>query len=193
MILLLTRHAKRINDKYYEWLCDLIKVAYPQCSFWFLIKHLHSKPFTWTVFNDDNRAFDGKVLREQFCDEMRYNYCYEDFDEAASMLELILGLAYRCESIMVDQPDNMSVSDWFWKILHNVGLDKFTDDAYRSPNWSVSLDNILNIIINRTYNRYGQGGLFPLQNTKKDQRKVELWYQMSAYLVENYYMDGMIL
>ena len=52
---------------------------------------------------------------------------------------------------------------------------------------------ILNKIIDRGYSRRGVGGLFPLKYSKNDQRKVELWYQMHSYLIENYYVDGGIV
>ena len=38
----------------------------------------------------------------------------------------------------------------------------------------------------REYSDNGHGGLFPLKNPKKDQRKVEIWYQMTEYINENY-------
>jgi hypothetical protein len=145
------------------------------------------KEFRWSVPNDDNRAFEGKNLREKFCDEEGVEYVDEYFDSPVSMLELIIALAYRCESIMADQNDNMSMKDWFWTMLTNAGLDKFTDDAYHKMFGKQVVDEILNRIIDRRYHRNGSGGLFPLRFCKKDQRKIELWYQMSSYLVENYY------
>jgi hypothetical protein len=141
------------------------------------------------VPNDDNRAFEGKELRCKFCEEYGFDYDYEQFNMAASMLELIIALAYRCEGIMIDQQDNASMRDWFWRLLENAGLDRFTDDAYYVLHGPTMVDQILNSIIHRTYKRNGKGGLFPLKFAEKDQRKVELWYQMSTYLIENYYME----
>ena len=40
--------------------------------------------------------------------------------------------------------------------------------------------------LNREYDKDGTFGLFPLKNPKKDQRKVEIWYQMMAYIIENF-------
>jgi hypothetical protein len=39
---------------------------------------------------------------------------------------------------------------------------------------------------NRTYSKLGKGGLFPLRSSAYDQRKVELWYQMAAFMTENH-------
>jgi len=185
-------------NEYYFWLCDLIKINQPNRSYWLLIKTLHEKMFYWTVPNDDNRVFESKKLRECFCEENNYdwfiynkhhNWCIKD----VSILELIIALAHRCENFMIDQNDNMSMCDWFWKLLSNISLDKFTDDTYYYLNGSIEIDKILNKINERTYKKDGREGLFPLKKPKKDQRKVEFWYQMCAYLIENYYIIDQIV
>jgi hypothetical protein len=129
--------------------------------------------------------FEGRNLREQFCKEANIEYVYEHFNEEVSVLEVLIALAYRCESIMVDQDRNFPMRDWFWKMMENVGLIDYTDDEW-SP---FTVMEKVNIIIKRQYERNGKGGLFPLKRTKEDQRKVELWYQMNYYLVENYYNE----
>lgn len=180
-----------INEEYYQWLLDLIGIHRKHNLYFLLIKTLHKKSFYWTVPNDDNRAFEGKNLREQFCEEEGYPYLYDDFKGDASLLEVIIGLAYRCESITVDQPDSMKMQEWFWLLLSNCGLDNFTDDNYYDRWRGQTIYDVIDKIIDRTYERNGQGGFFPLKRSKKDQRKVELWYQMSSYLVENYYTEDM--
>jgi hypothetical protein len=40
-------------------------------------------------------------------------------------------------------------------------------------------------VIWRTYDRRGHGGLFPLQRSNRDQRRVEIWYQLSEYLLQD--------
>lgn len=182
-----------ILEEYYKWLCHLIRVNQNGKSYWLLAKALHSKVFVWSIPNDDNRAFEGKNLRERFCEENEYTYVYDYFNSPASMLEVIIALAYRCESIMEDQNGNIPMVDWFWMLMSNVKLDKFTDVGYYDLYLGGDIDHILDKIINRTYHRNGQGGLFPLRHHKKDQRKVELWYQMSNYLVENYYTEDVFV
>ena len=48
------------------------------------------------------------------------------------------------------------------------------------------IDDILDRWIERKFSRNGKGSPFPLKKPKKDQRKVELWYQMQGYICENY-------
>lgn len=189
----MTKEQFVINDNYYSWLCNLVDITQTGTSYWLLANDLYRKEYKWFVPNDDNRAAEAKNLREKFCYEMNIDYDYDAFSEEVSMLELIIGLAYRCESIMADQDDSLEMMDWFWKLLMNVGLDPFTDDKYYELRGHVIVDQILDRVINRTYDRDGRGGLFPLNRDRKDQRKIELWYQMSAYLVENYYSDDEVV
>ncbi len=50
---------------------------------------------------------------------------------------------------------------------------------------AAEIDDILERLIWRQYQEDGQGGFFPLAWPEQDQREVELWYQMNAYLAEN--------
>jgi hypothetical protein len=105
------------------------------------------------------------------------------FDGPASILEVLIGLAIRCCETLADDDNNMRIDQWFWLLMSNCGLNRFTDDRYSS----LDTDEIVDRIVYRRYERNGVGGLFPLKRARRDQRKVELWYQMSYYLVENYY------
>ena len=57
-------------------------------------------------------------------------------------------------------------------------------------NWdeesSEKVDYYVDKLLGRDYFRDGFGGLFPLKHAKKDQRKVEIWYQLQNWLMENY-------
>ena len=94
------------------------------------------------------------------------------------MLEMLVALA--------DRMSYYADGDWFWEMIENLGLlpyndSNFYDDKYVG-NYSVS--RILVTFLGRKYLKNGTGGLFPLQHTRKDQRRVELWYQMCEYLEE---------
>lgn len=168
------------------WLCSLVDVQ--EGNYWKLSEQLFKKPFDWTVPNDDNRAFDGRQLRERFCDEMHIDYRMENFPVEVSMFEMLIGLAYRCEDIMRGHEDKcMEMVCWFWKMIENCGLYVYTDDAYEIEFNDIKVEEILDKIINRTYTKNGRGGLFPLKHSVKDQRKVEIWYQMNTYLNDIYF------
>jgi hypothetical protein len=66
--------------------------------------------------------------------------------------------------------------------MDNVELKQYNDRrSYRED----TIQDVLDTIIFRTYKYDGRGGLFPLREGKEDQRRVELWYQMCAYILEN--------
>jgi len=173
----------KLVDEYFEWLCTLVDVDQQGASYWSLMIDLFKEPFYWTVPNDDNRAFDGMMLREQFCDDIQIDYYLDDFPTACTMLELIMGIAQRCHRITIDHGRGFLMIDWFWKILDNCGLSKFDDKRYDSA----EVSDILCCVLERKFSKTGEGGFFPLKKCALDQRKVEIWYQMNTYLVENYY------
>ena len=181
-----------IRNEYFEWLCDIITVNQRHDSYFILAKILHEKKFYWSVPNDDDRAMDGEKLREEFVSETRCAV-YEALNRPCTVLEMLIGVSRRIEDIMYNCERGDRTDRWFWEIMGNIGLDKYTDSRYAEVYGRERIDILIENWLDRKYKRNGEGGLFPLKRTKKDQRKVELWYQMSAYLIENYYMDGMIL
>ena len=184
----MTKRVYDLEDEYYVWLCVSIKANRDaNTTYVELTRALYNKDFKWHVPNDDNRAIEARNLREKFCESIGIEYDYEYWDRPANMLELIIALAYRCENIMVDMADEKEMSDWFWIMMQNCGLEKFDDNIWEHSNADYVVEEILNKIINRKYQKNGRGGLFPMRKDTKDQRKVELWYQMNTYLVENYY------
>lgn len=177
-----------IRKEYYHWLCYIIRVNHERNSYYLLAQTLHQKDYRWHVPNDDNRGEDGKSLREKFADDSGYN-TYEALDGPCTMLEFLIALAERCEAIMADSGYGDEVSRWFWEMLENVKLDRFTDEEFEERGGTEAVNHILDKILSRYYKRNGQGGLFPLNYAEKDQRKVEIWYQMHTYLLENYYFE----
>jgi hypothetical protein len=53
-----------------------------------------------------------------------------------------------------------------------------------TPEKADQVDNILYNLVWRNYHADGRGGFFPLQNPDVDQTKVEIWYQLNAYVSE---------
>lgn len=93
------------------------------------------------------------------------------------MLELLIALAERFAFEINGRTDRC-----FWELMENLGLEDYNDSADIPEQ---KIDAILQEVIWRTYARTGRGGLFPLRRTGEDQREVELWYQLNAYILEN--------
>lgn len=180
-----------LEERYFRWLqgqVDSLSNRNTMRTHHLLTEQLHKKTFSAFVRNDDNRASDGVSLRFDFCDEFGYHDNQLLYFEPCSMLEMLIALAGRMAYESDELGRGYEAADWFWRMLKNVGLNEYTDEVYLSDAFSDvqdSVEVILDNIIERRYLPNGRGGLFPLRNPDQDQRKVELWYQMSAYLLEN--------
>jgi hypothetical protein len=92
---------------------------------------------------------------------------------------MLIGLSRRL-AFETDHGDDGA--SWFWHLINNLGLLGYTDGSKFRPE---DVDDVTSRVIWRTYDQSGHGGLFPLQHTNNDQRRVEIWYQLSEYLLQN--------
>lgn len=178
---------KPLDELYLEWLYRQVaslRLKNPTRTYWRLLRQLYTKEFVWLIPNDDNRVEDGRDLRYEFLDEIdevaRHEADPDWLSLGCSMLEMMIGLA-RCLAFEADG----EARDWFWHMMENVDLRRFNDAYYKGGEAETEVINeVLDTIIWRTYHRDGHGGLFPLRDAAEDQREVELWYQLNAYLLE---------
>lgn len=175
-----------LEQMYVQWLYDQLRTYEQsdksQYDYTELTDILFKKEFVWTVPNDDNRIADGMELRMEFINiigERVVDYALDTYlNDNCSILEVIIGLSRRLAF-----EGGGSAPSWAWLLIQNLELHKFQDPISRNDREKV--DDIVYSVIWRTYDKNGQGGFFPLIETDQDQRKVELWYQMSAYLAEH--------
>lgn len=181
----MTRREAHIRQDYFQWLCELVR-ADGEDSYELLCKKLHDVPFIPKVDRDENRAMDGLQLRERYESN---NYCpgYLDSVGPCTVLEMMIALSERMDFELSSCDDNDTHADvYFWEMIRNLELDHYSDEVYCAYTDDYFIDNILNRLIHRSYHRNGKGGLFPLRCPKGDQRRVEIWLQMNAYIMENY-------
>jgi hypothetical protein len=156
---------------YLDWLGSQVRVDNGK-SYTHLLSALLEKEFVWLIPNDDNRIADGLEIRQEFTEETGIRV-----EGVCSVLEVILGLARRLEFMAGgDAPG------WAWQMICNLGLHKFADPIGTRKAFKV--DEILQALVWRNYDPDGSGGFFPLAWTDEDQTKVEIWYQLSAYVEE---------
>ena len=173
---------KPLDELYLTWLyrqIDEVRLRHSSRTYWGLFKLLYTKEFIYLVSKDKNRVEDGKELRRRFAEEEGlYDIDPNWMELPCSMLELMIALA----DLLSFEADRTPRA-WFWEMLQNLDLNAYNDRS-RLPVREVN--DILDRVIWRNYDRDGHGGFFPLKRAERDQRKIELWYQMSAYLIENY-------
>lgn len=171
------------DDAYLRWLYSQVASVRhkdPSRTFWSLFRLLYTKEFVGYIPNDDNRVEDGRALRYEFVEETRTHVDQEWLDLPCSMFEMLIGLSRRLAFEADGQPRG-----WFWHLMTNIGLQKCNDAFLITDVQLQQVDQILDIVIWRRYDADGHGGLFPLKKMpSRDLREVELWYQMSAYLLQ---------
>lgn len=172
-----------LDEAYLVWLYSRVgkvNLRSPSKTHWNLLRFLFSKEFIWLIPNDDNRAADGRDLRHEFLFESRISEDEIDpfwMELGCSFLEMLIGLARR----LAFEEDDGDPRACFWHLISVLELDGYTDNVVFP--YEV-VDDKINAVIWRTYRKDGHGGLFPLKHPREDQREIELWYQLNAYLME---------
>jgi hypothetical protein len=167
-----------IESLYFNWLCAKVMrvdVPTPSLTYWKLLRELQNTEFVWKIPMDDNRAEDGKELRNEFLLEARIQTDEEWFHIGCSILEMFIAFSKRAAFITDRSPQ-----EWFWEFIGNLGLASFNDAGFNL----FILTDILYTFIWRTYDYHGNGGMFPIRHPRRDQREVEIWYQFCDYLEE---------
>lgn len=175
---------RQIEMRYFNWLCRVVASKdYPRRDYHELLHFLHEIPFTFTMVMDGNRAADGIDLRYRFgyeCNIEESEISYQIGTDPCSVLEMMVALSVRLESIMSDSDKGDRTSTWFWSMIENLGLGSMTNDIFDE----MEVDRIIQRFLNRKYTKTGKGGLVRISRPRRDLRNVEIWYQMMWYLDE---------
>lgn len=177
-----------MKNRYFEFLCNIVD---PEQTGKYdgLLSELHGIEFYSLIPNDDNRGEDGKQLRQRFIDEEGQHALSQCQIGECTVLEMLIGLSYRLEFETMGSRWEKTPEEWFWILLDNLGLSHsrvHPDKGIIQIPCSDDIHARIEIFLDRKYEATGHGGLFPLKKPRKDQRRVEIWYQMSAYVLENY-------
>jgi len=173
------RNSAPLDELYFDWLYRQVADPDQGLTYWHVLRILYSTEFVWIVSNDENRISDGKELRERFIKDQRIRLRRADLnwiDLGCSMLELMVGLSERLEYLA-----DGKAHSWFWHLMGNIGLSELHDGVDLPEEY---VYDVLERIIQRYYEPDGNGGFFPLRRPREDQRQIELWYQLSAYVLE---------
>ena len=171
------------RNNYFEYLCEIVGKA---CQYSELLAYLHDMEFYSVVPRDDNREGDGLDLRNQYFEKCRKGGDHRlDFPHfyGASVLEVMISVAQRIEFSLLDSRWEKGTDEWFWVLIDNLGLTWCDNEGFDSVVVEFRVTNMLN----RAYGRNGEGSLFPLRSCSgRDVRNMEIWYQMGAWMEENY-------
>ena len=176
-----------LDELYLRWLYSQVasvKLKNPARTYWVLMRALYSTEFVWLIPNDDNRLEDGRDLRKEFIEEQHMDSVEDDWMTiGCSLLEMLLALSRR---LVYESDDGSDIPDWFWHLMNNLNLGNFNDNHFQTDQQLEYVKHKLEAVVWRNYRKDGFGGLFPLRDPQEDQRRVELWYQLSNYLLEGH-------
>lgn len=170
-------------EDYLNWLLNRVNYSgHSVGDYIYLLTYLFEREFTWSIPMDENRAKDGVGLRYEYCEE--YNVDEEVFGQKpCSVLEFMIALSVNWEhEITYDFRKGDRSNKWFWLMLDNLGLLDYPDYEFDGRN----VEKIVDIFLNRSYQKNGEGGMFPLKTGKMDQTRCEIWMQLQNYLIENW-------
>lgn len=168
-----------IEEAYFRWLLGRvseINSLYEYRGLVPLARHLHGIEFEWDITDDENRAEDGRYLRELYCYEEDVAAYPEWLWLECSIFELLVALVDRLSYLGGGPPEG-----WFFELLDNLYLTEHLHSSRLRVN---DVNRRIDVLVNRQYSPNGQGGLFPLRDPDMDQRDVSMWMQANAYLIE---------
>ena len=171
-----------LDESYFRWLYGQVadvESGVKRRTYWGLFRILYSTEFeTFAVENDRNRADEARYeLRHEFLRETGLRADRRWNELGCSILELMVDLSRLLAFEAGGRPPY-----WFWRLVENLGLLRYSDAVRRLPRNHI--EQILDDVIMRRYNRNGLGGFFPLRRPPRDQRETELWYQLNYYVLE---------
>jgi hypothetical protein len=171
-----------LDEQYFVWLYGQVaplSERRPSKTYWDLLRQLYKTEFVWLIADDHNRAEDGKALRQEFIHVQNVPNADNDWNDiGCCVLELLIGLGRRVSFQLGGDS-----AAWFWTIIENLGLDECSDITNYDQD---SVDSALHHFMYREYSYNGTGGAFPLLRANEDQRHVEMWYQLNAYVLERF-------
>lgn len=175
--------TETLDERYLNWLYGQVADVKKRHGreFQCLVHQLHQTIFVAFVPHDENRIADAKDLRYEYLSEHEDEQGAREWTRApCTMFELLIVLSRLLAFEMDDE-----VAPWFWHLIEVLDLEQFDDEEYDDHAHEV-IEAALMRVIWRTYSADGRGGLFPLRDPVKNQKEVELWYQLNAYLLEQF-------
>jgi len=173
-----------LQELYSDWMRKFVfKNAREREQYGYLLDALHASMFYFSIPMDENRMRDGIDLRYRFAYENGYdNHEVENalnVTSSCSMLEMMIALSIKGdERILYDYETGGRADYIFMTMLESLEFNDMTNDRF-DPGY---VNSKINGVLNHEYDYNGYGGLFVVNNPRRDMREVDIWYQMNWYL-----------
>lgn len=160
---------------YESYFMELYRIAFGDDYEWFdVMQVLNAIEFRWdpSIKYDENRAEDGLQLRRDYLFTNGHAGDTQGIDDIPpSFFEVYVGLGKKMAHLL-DR-------DLQTTMIYLLSIGPF--ESYFSYEEVVS---VADCVMDRNYEYDGEGGLFPLRNPPRDQRLVELLYQLNLYVLD---------
>nr|DAY42556.1 MAG TPA: hypothetical protein [Caudoviricetes sp.] len=163
----------RYGEGYFEYLLRLVGSGYlrEQCAY------MHEIPFEWWIDLDGNLESDGKALRDNY--EYCTGYAYDGDDPMyATMFEVFVVLAQKMDGLIGGRDDTPASA--FKVMMRNLDV---TQDTTREE-----ISAKLRVIVDRTYDRFGHGCLFPSRRGRIRPDETPLFDQLTSWCGQEKYI-----
>lgn len=177
------------SGAYLDWLAEIMNCDMFEYSN--LFTELHNIDFKFVIDMDSNRTYDGMVLRMEFPTDTFDSIKYAN--KPCSVLEALIGLSRRMDWIASNDED-VGVVDhsrvWFWTMIDNLGLTRFTNDnmGLDANTYIKSIKEIRTLIDNwlsHIYSPDGTGSPWPCPGIDADMRYFDMIDCMNTYVMYN--------
>lgn len=170
------------REKYLEFLLEAVELDGRTEQFSCLLEYLFNVNFVHDerYILDEDRVQDGILMREKYAEEYvpygKIDRFLRSFGDEISVLEFLISLCQKMsETLYFDS----HLSQFFWQIITNLGLDCMTDDEFLPE----VVDSVLKVLFNRKYCRDGSGGgMFCITNSKFDLTKLDFFRQGQLWM-----------
>ena len=180
--------SMELQELYFQWMADMV---FPDIrerrQYEHLLVTLNASIFHFTIPMDENRMTDGIDLRYRFAFEkglsneevsMTLNH-----NRSCSILEMMVALSIKGDERILYDYETGGKAYYIFKImLESMHLVDMTNDNF-NPSY---IDYRIDCLLNHDYDYNGNGGLFTVDNPRRDMRDVDIWYQMNWYLQKLY-------
>lgn len=185
---------EQLEETYFQWLMmDAFSNPNDRILFEGVMREMHSIPFYWKLWADQNRAGDALAFRQsdflQFQDQrdldrMDQHWLGNWATASPSVLEVLIGMARRW-SFYYDQP----VPFYFAVLFGNLGFQRVPGKIL-SANTREGIRRILDNWMSRQFPPDGTGTPFPIMNALHlpmfDMAEIDIWGQMNMYSAEHF-------
>lgn len=177
--------VRQDRDTYLQWLTGKISDEPLSTNDLKLLGLLYSIPFKYIIEYDSRRRDDGVGLRDLFEYETGEA---ADWNAPCNVLEVLVSIAtYVAEDVIGTHYNTRRTYEWFWMMIDNLGLRGVGD--VDDPAVKNYICKTVDRWLSRKFDYNGNGSPFPIKRPKEDQRKMEIWKQICAYIVDNPWLE----